>query len=726
MNRVIFFHLTTDDSEGEELTAVSIEEEGTESEDEARMYIWKCVGQCWCRFPDDCDTEPANERDTSFMDDREDAAKYDAKPDDPEPPSTLVSNRWRKERDRKMANKMLSLSLHQAKREKMMKVSSSTQTSPLEDPSMYTLCTPQNYPLTMQDAFIQECILNSRKARPTYSSLMYDMAMLLYLSSAKTYKILRQVLTLPAVSSLYRSYSQQLQQHRSRLTTISGIQQSFDEVKREMQRIKELFPEIEDFQFTLSIDAFSFQSFVGPLGSGAQITDESDSSDDESLLGENDDETKSVAVAESEVELRYGFVMMLIPHDYRITPRILHLALSPTGAYGRTIGCIADSIRQSCNTAGLRIWFKATDGDPGVSSEHEDFYRDHLAGQDACFVTLVGKIHAWLCGNPGSYVPIADPLHVLKNVRAKLLTHPIQLYADAPPSDIDGIRSVLNIGAALCDDSQIGKMRDCYVTQLFTFDNVATLLESEQYVHGFLLLPFACWTAVLFCTEITLNLRLFLVELAYQIIRHWTEQFPQLKSLGVAYRSSAARPIITFNDKHYAKRILNTLAAFGVCLGCGSSHLRLDSMGTHPVENSIGVARSGSHSDPRYERILSAYVHAEMKKEIAKKLGISLHVPGRLNDGGCKVHPEVELSHETGQLVSKPEAWRVDDIVHLVRAACSKDTGPAMKDDVKEFAHELRELLPSLDVRHYKVGSTANSCIMARLISFGGKGKWPQ
>ena len=708
MSRVVFFHLNIDGDDDEELTAVSIEQDGTESDDEAQMYIWKCVQQCQCKFPDEDDIE-------------ESLLTEETEPDWPEPSHSLVHHRWCKERRRKEANKKLSERLHEAKREKATKLTSETQISPHTEPVMFPSNTAHDWPLKLGDMFVEECRKNSQKDRPSYNSVMYDISMLMYLSSAKSYRIIRQVLTLPSISSLYRIYSQSLKDHRSHLTDLDMIAQSLSEVKSEMGLLKAIFPGIHDFQFTLSIDAFSFQSFVDPCRNRAHVVAADDDSDDDSLLGDSDDPSEIVSVPQSQVQLRYGFVMMLIPHDYRIRPKILHLATSPSGAYSHEIGCVAHRIRQTCNAQGLRVWMKATDGDPGVSAEHEDLYQQHLAGKDSHFTKLVTEIHTWLRENSDAYIPIGDPLHVLKNVRAKLLTHPIQLYVDALPSDIDGIRSVLNIGAALNDDSQIGKMRDCYVTQLFTFENVAKLLESGQYMHGFLLLPFACWTTILFCTKITLNLRMFLVELAYQIIRHWTEQFPSLNAAGVACRTSASHPIITFNDNHHAKRILNTLAAFGVCLSWGSGNLRLDSMGTHPVENSIGVARAGSFSDPRYERILTAYVHAETRKDIARNLGLRLHVPWRINDGGCKIDPEVELHDTGGELAAKPEQWRVDDIIMLIQGACSKETGSGMENEVSEFAHELRELSPLLDVRHYKVGSTANSCIMARLISFGSR-----
>ena len=135
------------------------------------------------------------------------------------------------------------------------------------------------------------------------------------------------------------------------------------------------------------------------------------------------------------------------------------------------------------------------------------------------------------------------------------------------------------------------------------------------------------------------------------------------------------------------------------------------------VENAIGIARSTSH-DPRYERIVTCYAHNELRKKLGADLGVTLHVPGRVNSGGCKVDPDYKSDSE---LIAKPSEWRVDDILQLFRGLTNSDTSPALELDAKEFVSELREISPQLDLREYKVNEAANSTIMARLIKFTDK-----
>ena len=716
MKRITFMHLRDCPIETDRLTALSIEKEVSDSTKSARMYIWECIYEGECDFPHFPELELTIELTNSFEfthSEENDSLKNRRSP---------VSFRWEQKKIRDAENRALSAYLHQAKQEKRSKVSVETQTVMTMKTYQSTDRALQHGPLMLRDFIIQECEQNARRERPCYTELTYDVAMIFYLTSAKLYKLIRHVFPFPGLTSLYDMYGNALHAQKERLTNLGGIRQTLALIEGPLAALRNQSRPEEEFPFTLAIDAFSFQSFLAPVGS-TQLNRGGDTNAGDLESGPKDEPSgQTVPVPQAVIQLRYGFIMMLIPHDNRIPSKILHLYPAPTGSYNKDIGLIAKQIMESCNSAGFRVWFKATDGDPGVSQEHDHFYQQHLFGKDNYFPDLIYQIHKWLSHEPNSYVPIGDPLHILKNIRAKMIAHPIQLYQGSPTTDINKLRDALGIGAALSDESHLGKMRDSYVTQLFTFRNVQILLRKGQYVPGFLILPFACWTTVIFCPVISLELRLFLVELAYHMIRHWMEQFPRLKTAGVAERVGDGNPVITFSDKHYAKRMLNTLAAFGVCLSLGSENLRMDSLGTHLVENAIGQARAVSNGDARYERVLTAYAHAELRKELSVKVGIRLHVPGRINDGGCKLDPDVERSSSPEKpLLTKPKDWNVADIIALAHAACSVDTGEGMKDDVDEFADELNDLASALDVRHYQISSVANSCIMARLIQFGSK-----
>ena len=542
-------------------------------------------------------------------------------------------------------------------------------------------------------SLIVNCVNNADKGSPRYTSEIWDIAMCLYLSSAKTYQLMRQILQMPAVSTLYEHYSALINHEKQRLMDDSQIAESLRQVCKQIDAMHACT------QFTLAIDAFSFRTFT-PATVGAR-----------SQTRPGSDPTATAP------EYSNGFLMLLIPLDYRLSVKLVHLELSTTGAYNAEINKKAEFIMRTANEMGIRIWFRATDGDPGVANSHNDFYEQHVRGRTSNYGTLITSVWSWLCGDCQSFVPVSDPLHIFKNIRARFIASPISLFPNCVPTNIESVQRVLSLGHVLDDATQLGKMRDNYTLALFTFANVSALIRAEKYTSAFLLLPFACWMAVLFSDRITLQLRLFLSELSFQLIASYLEAFDELKCHGVTQQKSDESPAITFAKSHYARRMLNTLCAFGVALQFGSDSLRMDSLGTHLVENAIGITRSTS-ADPRCTRIISTYARNELRKEIAERLGLTLYVQGRLNAGGCKIDPDSVMQEMHEELISKPGDWNSPDIITLARALCCPDTCTAMETEAREFANELNVVATSDTVELSEPNAAANCGILARLFEF--------
>lgn len=543
--------------------------------------------------------------------------------------------------------------------------------------------------------FLHQCTDCLPKIRPHYDKLLYDISMLIHLSSAKSYKVLKQILRLPSVSSLYRHYGMKMQEIKEKLVDLNYIIEQIDDVK---QQIRELGADPSLIRFTLAVDAFSFRSFTGATCSPGTQT----------LRNTNE---HTLETPESKTSFKNGFLFLLIAHDYRVPVKIVHLMAASSGSYNKTVAEVTKTIITTATEKGLRIWCRATDGDPGVSKEHSSFYSEFILGRSCNFLTLMRSIYAALSKKKDLWIPISDPLHVFKNMRARLLSHNIKLYPGGPCTNIESLRTALALGPALNDESQLGKMRDGYVLALFTFDNVATLLKKGHYVHACFLFPFSCWIAVIFSTSIDLNFRLFLVELSFQILSDWFDFYGEL---AVYFKEKQESTEVTFCEPSYVKRMLNTLAAFGVSLIFGAENIRMDALGTHMVENAIGIARATS-SDPRYERIVTTYTHGELRKSLARDLGLTLHVRGRINAGGCKVDPDYAMPQT---LLSKPSNWKIDKILELMRGLCCDETSKALETKAAAFSSEIATLASCLDAHEYTVNDAANSSIIARLIKF--------
>lgn len=90
---------------------------------------------------------------------------------------------------------------------------------------------------------------------------------------------------------------------------------------------------------------------------------------------------------------------------------------------------------------------------------------------------------------------------------------------------LEEINRILQIGKTT-DGSKLGKMRDNYVINLYTFENVAKLIQNECYASACALFPYACIVTVLFSTRISIEFRIFLVKLTchyfVKILSHFT------------------------------------------------------------------------------------------------------------------------------------------------------------------------------------------------------------
>lgn len=118
-------------------------------------------------------------------------------------------------------------------------------------------------------------------------------------------------------------------------------------------------------------------------------------------------------------------------------------------------------------------------------------------------------------------MPIPDPLHYAKNLRGNILDHNAAVVDHEEVMrliDIETIQSVLDLGSDLQDHSQLGRVRDVYVAQLFTLKSVCTLLEAELYPAAAPVLPHAYIFTLLYSTNLQNRTRVFLAKLTYQCL----------------------------------------------------------------------------------------------------------------------------------------------------------------------------------------------------------------
>ena len=203
----------------------------------------------------------------------------------------------------------------------------------------------------------------------------------------------------------------------------------------------------------LAIDSFAFKSF-----STTALTN-----------------SKDVKVSKDGKSITFNnvFLYMMIPIDFRLPPKVLHIEKWCNGFYNDFIDEIAENITNSLINNGFKVYYKSTDGDKYLSNDHEVFYLTYIDSKSENFLELVTNVYLKLSSNDELSIPVNDPLHLWKSIRSRFQLHPIFLFDDSPfTTSYEKVEEILEIGKALKDTSSTGKMRDAYSLQLFTFENL--------------------------------------------------------------------------------------------------------------------------------------------------------------------------------------------------------------------------------------------------------------
>ena len=540
--------------------------------------------------------------------------------------------------------------------------------------------------------FLWTALLNCFKKKRQYNELVYDISMIQYLTSPKAFNLLRQVIPLPAFQNLYLKYGQNIQQEKKNLVDLNEIDTNVKNyiVENGLDVTKD-----GENVVCLAIDAFAFRSFCTTV-----LTSDKNPTADNIIIYNN------------------GFIYLMVPVDFRYPPIILHIEKAQNGNYNEIIDKIAQEIKAILKNNGLNPWFHATDGDKFLSKSHTRFYLKFVQGNTSNFMELVHSIFEQLLKDDDLSVPVGDPLHLWKNIRSRYQNNSITLFSDSNTStDCESAKRILEIGNALEDLTKAGKMRDSYCMKLFSFQNVCKLLKAGLFVDATLMFCFACWISADFSTNVDLQFRLFLLELSFQLIETFRQDFTSLKKNGIPQKAKDA-DVVTMHEEQYIIRMMNSLIASAIVLVFTSNFVRMDSVGTHLVENSIGIARQTSN-DPRWERIITTFSHAALRKKIARKYGIQIHIQGRVNDGGCKVDQIADSQKPPGTLLSKPKNWSVVGIIQLFKGLCNPDTSKAFHEDCKNFIEELERISSLFKLKERNINASANCGILARFISFG-------
>ena len=579
----------------------------------------------------------------------------------------------------KMRMQAVRLSRHVQKLQRIV-----DQQNAISDPDSDDECEPVQEVKATSSCLLHElthCNQLPGEAR-RYSDQLLSISQLLALTSRKAYLILRQVLPLPSLSCLKYHFATKLAVMREKLTSLGMVREHI--LKLLDNNSSKTNPPL----VTLAIDAFAFQSFydMSPLRS------------------------KGTGLTYSN-----AFVFMCLPLDTNARPAVIHLMIRENGNFDSQVMDRFREILEMYKAHNVNVLFSATDGDRFLSAHHDSFFKNHVEEYQADFSFLIGNIYSTLLETKEP-MPISDPLHFSKNLRGRIIDHNVAVVAtdELEFTNTALLKSVLGPGPVLEDVSRLGRMRDFYVTSLFTLNNVCKLMKSGHYHSAFLFLPYGCIFAILYSKNLRPKTRLFLANLSYTCFSSLMEEAENLvmRFKNVNYRHTKSSEAVVFSEPSFIRRMMHTCLALGISINYGPKITRLDAVGTHLVENTIGIARTVSNSS-QFNKIVSAFANSEMRKSLAQDLELQIYVSRRINDGGTKI----EVNSKEG--IKHPSEWDPRDIVSRFREVCRPDFRDASMKGMEKFQREFCDFVSKIEVRKMSPPSPVSNCaIMERNIHF--------
>ena len=358
-----------------------------------------------------------------------------------------------------------------------------------------------------------------------------------------------------------------------------------------------------------------------------------------------------------------AFIYYLEPLDPSIPCLPVQVYLKKGGSANSVINELtAEIIKLLESTNIIDIVCITTDGDPGHNSLYDETYNELLKLSKSLNIDeILANEKRFLLKHPAA----TDLLHLFKTMRVKFLLNDIDLFPGLENSTIshEELIKQLKPGMELTDLTQIGKMRDVYAINFFTFENLNRLIQDKNYNGALLFTPFVCWARAVFDSILTLEARILLLKAAYEIILrmhntvlgieavHWNgtkqKNYKRKANALTVATDSVFRKMITtlyvliselsdWNDVKIIQgwRYKNFTKMFQLQ---NMKDLGIERLGTHPLENFNGYIREQSCSKDSLQTIHQVCAKSQMMKTIAVRLEIGTAKRNRANAGGLKV-----------------------------------------------------------------------------------------
>jgi hypothetical protein len=499
-----------------------------------------------------------------------------------------------------------------------------------------------------------------------------DIMFVLYASSPKAYSLLSELMAVPSVSQLYKVF-------RPLLEEIELSLQNTDQIPSIVHswRAKEKLADDLVIDVILGVDAASFAPTELP-GHDRPV--------------------------------RYSYLFHVMPTNPEWTSFTIHLYPHASPSLGQKGYDLYNKIANSLLNQKVKVLTYATDGDRGnllAQKKIFDSYREYLDEEmevicDRVFPSMEGP---WW---------IADTLHVLKCQRSRL-ENDLFLDPDFSPINAETMNESLDLGAPLTNFRGLTKMNDVLAVEVFTMDNLVTLVYNYNMLEAYYLLPFVCWYSAISIQDLAWETRLNLIRCAFYVFVDWYHRAMRLREFLKDKKFFVEIPDIP--------RYLNTLL-FLFQLTRMKKPVAFNRIGTHPIENLFGYVRITSHFLHTWPKFLMSIGRAVLMDRILRANNMKPHIRREYGIAGVKVLTSEGASWKTIGLPYTGPLVRdfIDCLLGHIQFTVGPD-GEQLLEDWVRAADELVDWACDHTMKLYESSSLSNQSIISRSITFSEEAK---
>jgi hypothetical protein len=218
----------------------------------------------------------------------------------------------------------------------------------------------------------------------------------------------------------------------------------------------------------------------------------------------------------------YMFVIYAQPLDRRSKCFPVHVVQNPSGEAKKVVQNAVDAVCAALVTRGIVPKSVCSDGDACFNARHHAFFKKwylaFLQNGDC------GLEAALQIARRETKIPVGDFLHMWKNFCNKVKNHPVTLCPESTDDLItcEDLRSMLDLGSVLTDVTSIGKMRDSYALQLFSWLNCVKCVQNGNTAATMCLLPWTLQEEVIRSPALTRENRLKKAILNFDLLTHFS------------------------------------------------------------------------------------------------------------------------------------------------------------------------------------------------------------